>query len=554
MLLKIKIFRDFVGAKAFKYLFFSILIGIFWFIVESSFIWVIQAFLFSLKLMPKAELKLPDFIPLNPLSTSLILILYGLARAILSWLKIHSSTVISVVYTSHKRRQFIERLLGNPRLSTHEMMVNFSDNIETSSAVILQFSQMAVTATSTGLFFILGLKIAPKEMLIGVGALFFLLFPLKLINRKVDELATIAISVRNNLTKNLIITIRNIFLLQIYGILQEEKNKKTDLLLRFEDTFQKYSKFSATKSSLPLFLGVMIISVITFFSREFWGTEGVTLISFFYIFIRLAQSCSELSGTLVSFRMSWPVLMKLYQFEKDYLLPIIDNDFKSFNISLNKKEKVELIEVENLAFSYGKIKVFEHLSFNVSKNQTMLIKGPSGSGKSTIIKILTGLQKPSQGRLKINGQKLDDHFSWMRDQLGYVGPEPFLIPGTLRENLVYGLTSQVTDDELISACNKSKLTEVLASFKDGLNEYLYEDAQLSTGQKQRIALARALARKPSILILDEATANLDEQTESEIIKEIFELKNDKIIIVISHKSSFDSVADKVLTLTKYEES
>jgi ABC-type multidrug transport system fused ATPase/permease subunit len=547
MLLKIKIFREFVGEKALKYLLFSIFIGILWFLIESSFIWVIQAFLYSLDLIPKGELKLPEWVPLTPQATCFILITYGFARAVMSWIKIHLSTVIGVVYTSHKRRQLINKLLGNPRLSTHEMMLNFSDNVETSSAVILQLSQMAVTATSTSLFFFLGLKIAPREMLIGVSSLFVFLFPLKLVNKKVDELASFAIGLRAELNKNLILSIRNIFLLQIYGLLKMEKVKKVNMLLRFEDTFQRYSKYSATKSSLPLFLGVTIISVITYLSRKMWGTEGVTLISFFYVFIRLAQSCSELNGTLISFRMTLPVFKKLNQFEKMYLNQTAVEDLERDN-KLSSNQVVNKIEFNNVTFFYGTHRVFSNLNLSIEMKQITLIKGPSGSGKSTLIKLMVGLERPTSGLIKINDNFSEGQFSWIKNQVGYVGPEPFLIPGTLRENLLYGLDEIRTDKELLEVCQKSKLTEIISNLKDGLNEYLYESTQLSTGQKQRIAIARALARKPKLLILDEATANLDISTEAEIIREINEFKKEMMIVVISHKSSFDNVADYILNL------
>lgn len=132
--------------------------------------------------------------------------------------------------------------------------------------------------------------------------------------------------------------------------------------------------------------------------------------------------------------------------------------------------------------------------------------------------------------------------------LGYVGPESFIISGTIRDNLMYGGTDNYSDNEMKAVLKLAECHFVLL-MKDGLNHYLSEQGEgLSAGQKQRLSLARALLRKPKVLILDEATANLDVRTEALLIKTLIKLKTQMTLIIISHRKSLLKVADQTLYL------
>jgi ABC-type multidrug transport system fused ATPase/permease subunit len=160
-----------------------------------------------------------------------------------------------------------------------------------------------------------------------------------------------------------------------------------------------------------------------------------------------------------------------------------------------------------------------------------------------------GLLKPTAGQILINGKPVEEIRSSLAETIAYVGPEPYLLPGTVRENLLYPKTKAVIDDQILwQALRDSHIDHVIEGFPKGLDHLLFEDTQLSTGQKQRLALARALIRQPGLLILDEATANIDVETEGKIIQTLIKKKASMLITVVSHRSTFDAIADQVMSL------
>jgi ATP-binding cassette subfamily C protein len=165
--------------------------------------------------------------------------------------------------------------------------------------------------------------------------------------------------------------------------------------------------------------------------------------------------------------------------------------------------------------------------------------GPSGGGKTTLSLLLTGLLTPDKGTVTFDGHDIARHMGVWHDQIGYVGQTPFLLPGSVRDNVAIGSApGEISDDAIWQALEAARVDDVFRRHPDGLDAGLGEDgAKLSGGQRQRVAIARALVRNPAVLIFDEATAALDTVTEREVSAAISGLRGDRTIIVIAHRIS-----------------
>jgi ATP-binding cassette, subfamily B, bacterial len=198
-------------------------------------------------------------------------------------------------------------------------------------------------------------------------------------------------------------------------------------------------------------------------------------------------------------------------------------------------------------------KAIDDISFKTQRGETIAFVGPSGSGKSTLMKLLVGLYRPQQGNIFYNG--LDEnkiHFDDLRNQIGFVTQDTQLFSGTIKENLMF-VNPSASDEDLVDALTKASCQNLLLRAEKGLETMIGEGGlKLSGGEKQRLSIARALLRKPKLLIFDEATSSLDSLTEEEISKTIRNVSsfNDQITILIAHRLSTIMHADRIFVLEK----
>ena len=195
------------------------------------------------------------------------------------------------------------------------------------------------------------------------------------------------------------------------------------------------------------------------------------------------------------------------------------------------------IRCENLWFSYlDGADVIKDISFKINIGEKIAFTGESGSGKTTLVDIIIGIYRPLKGRMYIDDVLLDDKNirSW-RSRIGYIPQSIYLFDGTVAENISFG--SDYDENKLIEVVKKARIWDFLNT-KDGIHTLVGEGGiQLSGGQKQRIGIARALYNDPEILVLDEATSSLDDNTEAQIMDEIYDVSSTKTLIIIAHRLS-----------------
>lgn len=204
----------------------------------------------------------------------------------------------------------------------------------------------------------------------------------------------------------------------------------------------------------------------------------------------------------------------------------------------------------NVSFSYEENKeVLHNMSFEAPSGSVTALVGSSGSGKSTIASLAATFLNPTKGSVTLDGIDLSEvNLSSFRSHLGVVLQDDFLYAGTIRENILFPRPN-ATEEEVISAAKGAYVNEFTDKFADGLDTIIGERGiKLSGGQKQRISIARALLADPKIIILDEATSNLDTESESFIQKSLNTLMKDRTTLVIAHRLSTIQQADKILVI------
>lgn len=209
------------------------------------------------------------------------------------------------------------------------------------------------------------------------------------------------------------------------------------------------------------------------------------------------------------------------------------------------------IRLDRLTFSYKPDeKVLREASFVIPARKITALVGPSGSGKTTIFSLLERFYEQNSGSIYFGGDSIADYEleSWRRE-IGYVSQESPLLAGTIRENIVYGRDGEVSEAEMVEAARLAFAQEFIKRLPQGYDTEVGERGiQLSGGQRQRVAIARALLRQPDILLLDEATASLDSDSEQEVQRALGNLMHNRTTIVIAHRLATVVEADQIIVL------
>jgi len=330
----------------------------------------------------------------------------------------------------------------------------------------------------------------------------------------------------------------------------------------YEKNIKKYSDyvllssfFSAIPKIIIEFLAIILMCLILLFFIQ-QGQDKNTAIAklaiFAMIIFRLMPAFNRLNFSLHNLKLFSPSINNVFMEFKNLKTNLLDQNVNKKVNKVNFKFK-DSINIKNVNFKYKNSDnyIFKDLNLNISKNSMIGILGPSGSGKTTFVNLITGLIKPETGKILIdqNQDINEDVFSW-QSTIGYVSQSIFLFDGTIEENISFGSEKEKIDkSKLIDAIKLSQLDEFVNQQKDGLKTLIGENgAKISGGQIQRIGIARTLYRNNEVLILDESTNALDEETEREFFKSLMNIKNNRTIIVISHNKENLSKCDVVYKL------
>ncbi|OGU73848.1 MAG: ABC transporter ATP-binding protein [Ignavibacteria bacterium RBG_16_34_14] len=388
-----------------------------------------------------------------------------------------------------------------------------------------------------------------------IAPVFFAAIPIlgfisSFLSRKIKKIQKVIIKETTALAGTTTESLRNIELVKSLGLGKQEINrlnsttdKILDLELKKVRYIRKLSFFQGTSVNF-LRTSILFLMLYLIFAGEIQLGQFITLMFYSFFIFGPLQSLGDIINIYREAEVS------LENFEDILKLPKETKPVKPIYLG-----DINSLRFENVSFQHlsSRTKALQEIFFEVSKGETIAFVGPSGSGKTTLVKLLVGLYKPHEGSIYYNNSTNDQiDFDELRNQIGFVTQDTQLFSGTIRENLLF-VNPTAADSECNEVLEKAAAQTLMIRADKGLDTVIGEGGvKVSGGEKQRLSIARALLRRPNLLVFDEATSSLDSLTEEDITETIKEISASKhlITILIAHRLSTVMHADRIYVLEK----
>ncbi|BEJ46967.1 ABC transporter ATP-binding protein/permease [Staphylococcus epidermidis] len=314
----------------------------------------------------------------------------------------------------------------------------------------------------------------------------------------------------------------------------------------------KQAKISAVVQPISGVVMLLTIAIILGFGALEIGTGAITpgtLIAMIFYVIQLSMPLINLSTLVTDYKKAVGASSRIYEIMQEPIEP---------TEALSESKDVTIIDgelvFEHVDFKYDVKKILEDVSFSIPQGEVSAFVGPSGSGKSTIFNLIERMYDIERGDIKYGNQSIFDiQLSKWRTKIGYVMQSNSMMSGTIRDNILYGINRKVDDEELIEYAKLANCHDFIMQFDEGYDTMVGERGlKLSGGQRQRIDIARSFVKNPDILLLDEATANLDSESELKIQEALETLMEGRTTVVIAHRLSTIKKAGQIVFIDKGE--
>jgi len=370
------------------------------------------------------------------------------------------------------------------------------------------------------------------------------------LSRKIKRIQKVIVAETTALAGATTESLRNIELVKSLGLAQQEierLNKTTGKILVLELKKVRYLRsLSFVQGTLVNFLrnSILFLMLYLIFAQQITVGQFFALwIYSFFIFGPL----QELGSVINTYREAEVSLSNFDEIMKTPKEPKPSNP-----VPLAEIHQLEFSEV-SFQHRSAATRALKGISFNVERGETIAFVGPSGSGKTTLVKLLVGLYTPQEGQILYDGIPMTQvDLDRLRERIGFVTQDTQLFSGSIRENLLF-VNPKATDPDCLDVLQKAACQSLLERADKGLDTVIGEGGvKVSGGEKQRLSIARALLREPSLLVFDEATSSLDSLTEEEISETVREIsmRGDLITILIAHRLSTVLHADRIFVLEK----
>ncbi len=327
---------------------------------------------------------------------------------------------------------------------------------------------------------------------------------------------------------------------------------KSRIRSQFADATEQYTdaKIQVERNKAAITDGYQLAAAISLFALIYlaFAFANLSLASFgvfLFAIFRLTPMINSMNESVYDLEQRLPHLIRVQEFTDE-----LSREREPSSGSRSLPVPVDTVEMADVSFAYPTSeRVLSNISFEVSRGEFIAFVGPSGAGKSTIASLLTRLYEPDSGRIYADGIPIDevDMSAW-RDRVSIVRQQPHLFNATLAENVMIG-RSDATRQEVEQVCSVAEVDEFVDDLEDGYDTELGDNGiRLSGGQRQRVAIARALLKDADLLVMDEATSDLDTALEKRVHTAIERMDRDFALVVIAHRLSTVTDADRIYTV------
>lgn len=365
------------------------------------------------------------------------------------------------------------------------------------------------------------------------------------------------------------------WILQAFSGIKEIKvlNKEKFFVKNYEDNYGQFAILQRQQSILRFLprpfmesmcicgLLLTVIIKIQFVNTDI--SEFIPILSAFaFAAFRMLPSFNRITGFIGAIMFDLPSIDAVYR-DLVEIEELMRQQKEEETISAQVELKTS-IEMENISFRYPETDklILDKANLTIKRNRSIALIGASGAGKTTVVDVILGLLEPQSGSVKVDGTDIRKELSSWHQSIGYIPQTIYLMDDTIRANIAFGIPEDKVDDKMVEqAMREAQLDKFVRTLADGADTVIGDRGiRLSGGQRQRIGIARALYRKPQVLILDEATSALDNETEREVMEAIDGLHGQRTMIVIAHRlttikncDEIYEVADGAITKKQHQE-
>lgn len=513
--------------------------------VEIAFSILIQSFFVSLGILGREVAALPSWAPDTFVTSVICLLVFAGFRSALQWFKAFANSMSMECFTVHMRELIAKWAFFHSSWDSSRVVTLATDRVNVSATSISAAQNLFVQTVTGSVIFVFLVLRSWQLALLGVGMLAVLGLLLRGADRFVRAEGERVAQLTSLYNARFLNGLRNLQFLRVSRFEGREGDLVAKTLTQYIRANKVYVSILAMKYATPQLLGAVIVVVITVIGRKYALLQPGFFLSFIYLFIRLAQGISEFSTSAAGIKMYLPQSRELYGWYANEYRPAPPQGGPVSTATLAPASW----DVQSLGVVLGGKKILQGYSLHVPPGKITVLKGPSGSGKSTVLATLAGVLAPSSGHVFVSGSSLpiEDEVKTGRLRFGFVGPEPAVIGGSILENIQFGLDAPVDPAELQRMLELTSCAEFVK--RHGLEHKITDRGEgLSTGQKQRLCLARALLRRPNALLLDEPTANLDEASKESIRQALLSLRGQTTIVIATHDESLAGIADQLVQM------